>query len=1183
MKLVPYLGSSLSCGKSGKPLERSVIEHVILPLAQLYSNLGMQDSVVGLFSSIHYLESQDTTGIGLELLRKWSDARSAYSGSLQISSSPVLPGTSDQCREGYVRTLCMCGEWRSALTAAKDFVRSASSPGPSMSPQQLQASSSAASNISISGATAAWILNEWDEVADFAQRITNEPMQYFFVNAVVFNHVNDNPNGNQDQLICIRDARLSLEASLKSLLPVSYTHAYDSITLLQNFQEIWEAVAFRRAKTATRRNQIKEMWAARVNSMKSDNYFQKLRSLMIHSLVLTPADMPETWLQFCESVRPTYPQLANWAMRSLQLGRLASTASDDISAAVVAKGTPSVRVGYFMHLWNTGKLSDAVSGMQSLVAPPTQTCSCKLEEIDPRSFGMGHLKLGLWKQEIHADNFWKGELRDGIIHHLHSAIRACPDDYDTWHAWALMNYRIQQRESDLDRRSQSIFVSKAHEGFVAAICLSPSAAISLQDVMRLLQLWFVQNGVRTLKESIADAVQRISVEHWIHVVPQLIAHLGHDSHDVRDVVFRILQKIALAHPQVVVFPLLVNIIQDPNVLPADTTSHRDSLSIALLEKYVPQRVRRDAEWAGRQLCAAALMPIEHILEQMTLVAEEWANIDAVQSPTRSSIGTPFIANSDIPHFPVPAKDKSDTYEAGSPNLHRRTSNTTAANAAEKSNASSDEEDYLRAIRRLMTVVFIYKNNPTLGKLGDIGKFTQQVIDYSRTGQRENARSLLEQLIEEITEHVKKIRKAGEDALKAVEPLASVRNLSVSMFGEYNWTNPSQVPTIASFSTQCDVIRSKKRPRKIRVTGSNGAVYAFLLKSNEDIRLDERVMQLFGLVNSFVELQKSSANCMITKFPVIPISANVGLLGWVEYSDTLHDVISNYRTLSSADGYLERGLLSEQFDEPFEDLMRTTWPKVQIVQKAEAFENVFSSPTCESADLARSMWQRAPSAEVWLARRTAFTESLATMSMVGYILGLGDRHMGNIMLNMSSGKIAHIDFGDSFDVCRVRNTIPETVPFRLTRILIHAMEVFGVDGVFRSTCVSILSLLHHHRDSIIALLSAFIYDPIVSHQESMRSILERQSAPQNIVERIRNKLRGLELAVPDQQFQPFDNKGATPIIARPDIHFVSHAFNDEAKRDVSAALAPKEQVDMLISEATNLENLSSMYYGWAPLW
>jgi FKBP12-rapamycin complex-associated protein len=46
-----------------------------------------------------------------------------------------------------------------------------------------------------------------------------------------------------------------------------------------------------------------------------------------------------------------------------------------------------------------------------------------------------------------------------------------------------------------------------------------------------------------------------------------------------------------------------------------------------------------------------------------------------------------------------------------------------------------------------------------------------------------------------------------------------------------------------------------------------------------------------------------------------------------------------------------------------------------------------------------------------------------MSMVGYILGLGDRHPSNIMIQRQSGKIVHIDFGDCFEVAMLRDKFP----------------------------------------------------------------------------------------------------------------------------------------------------------------
>lgn len=51
-------------------------------------------------------------------------------------------------------------------------------------------------------------------------------------------------------------------------------------------------------------------------------------------------------------------------------------------------------------------------------------------------------------------------------------------------------------------------------------------------------------------------------------------------------------------------------------------------------------------------------------------------------------------------------------------------------------------------------------------------------------------------------------------------------------------------TIASFARQLVVITSKQRPRKLTILGSDGDDYAFLLKGHEDLRQDERVMQVF---------------------------------------------------------------------------------------------------------------------------------------------------------------------------------------------------------------------------------------------------------------------------------------------------------------------------------------------------
>jgi phosphatidylinositol kinase/protein kinase (PI-3 family) len=70
-------------------------------------------------------------------------------------------------------------------------------------------------------------------------------------------------------------------------------------------------------------------------------------------------------------------------------------------------------------------------------------------------------------------------------------------------------------------------------------------------------------------------------------------------------------------------------------------------------------------------------------------------------------------------------------------------------------------------------------------------------------------------------------------------------------------------------------------------------------------------------------------------------------------------------------------------------------------------------------------------------------------------------------------------GDCFEVAMNREKYPEKVPFRLTRMLVKAMEVSGIEGSYRSTCERTMIVLRESRDSLVAMLEAFVYDPLIS--------------------------------------------------------------------------------------------------------
>ena len=276
--------------------------------------------------------------------------------------------------------------------------------------------------------------------------------------------------------------------------------------------------------------------------------------------------------------------------------------------------------------------------------------------------------------------------------------------------------------------------------------------------------------------------------------------------------------------------------------------------------------------------------------------------------------------------------------------------------------------------------------------------------------------------------------------------------------------------IQYFARSVQVISSKQRPRKLSMRGSDGVDYVFLLKGHEDLRQDERVMQLFGLVNALLANDRDTRkrDLAIRRYSAIPLSHNVGIVGWVPHCDTIHQLVKEYRDKRKIFLNVEQRLMLQ---------VAPDYDNLTVMQKVEAFRYGMDKTTGQ--DLFKVLWLKSLSSEIWLERRTNYTRSLAVMSMVGYILGLGDRHPSNLMLDRKSGKIIHIDFGDCFEVAMQRDRFPEKVPFRLTRMIVNAMEVSGIEGNFRSVCEAVMRVLRENKDSVMAMLEAFVHDPLIN--------------------------------------------------------------------------------------------------------
>ncbi|CAL1372471.1 unnamed protein product [Linum trigynum] len=304
--------------------------------------------------------------------------------------------------------------------------------------------------------------------------------------------------------------------------------------------------------------------------------------------------------------------------------------------------------------------------------------------------------------------------------------------------------------------------------------------------------------------------------------------------------------------------------------------------------------------------------------------------------------------------------------------------------------------------------------------------------------------------------------------------------------------------IASFCEEVTVLSTKTRPKKLVMLGSDGQKYTYLLKGREDLRLDARIMQLLQAMNGFLRSSSDTHKDLLSirYYSVTPVSGRAGLIQWVD------NVISMYSVFKSWQNRVQQAQLSAvnaagnsrgSVPPPIPRPSDMFYGKIIPALKEKGIRRVISRRDWPHdvkrkvlLDLMKEVPKQLLHQELWCAsegfkafssKLRRYSGSVATMSIVGHILGLGDRHLDNILVDFCSGDIVHIDYNVCFDKGQ-RLKIPEIVPFRLTQIIETALGITGVEGTFRASCEAVLSVMKKNKDIILMLLEVFIWDPLV---------------------------------------------------------------------------------------------------------
>ena len=126
-----------------------------------------------------------------------------------------------------------------------------------------------------------------------------------------------------------------------------------------------------------------------------------------------------------------------------------------------------------------------------------------------------------------------------------------------------------------------------------------------------------------------------------------------------------------------------------------------------------------------------------------------------------------------------------------------------------------------------------------------------------------------------------------------------------------------------------------------------------------------------------------------------------------------------------------------------------------------------------------------SPEAFMAVRERFLQSYAAICVSGYILGIGDRHLENLLINSKDGEVFTIDFGIAFG-SGIQLVIPELIPFRFTNQMVGVMAPYSYHGIFKSTMTYVYSSLKSKKDLLLDCAEIFVKDPLFDWVKSAQA-------------------------------------------------------------------------------------------------
>jgi phosphatidylinositol 3-kinase len=271
--------------------------------------------------------------------------------------------------------------------------------------------------------------------------------------------------------------------------------------------------------------------------------------------------------------------------------------------------------------------------------------------------------------------------------------------------------------------------------------------------------------------------------------------------------------------------------------------------------------------------------------------------------------------------------------------------------------------------------------------------------------------------------VKMVAREGKDRKKKIEKLQAA--LSDPDMFKFNFARFEPIPLpldpevrIKGIHAESAILfKSALMPCRFTFRTEDEREYIAIFKHGDDLRQDQLILQIITLMDRL--LRKENLDLKLTPYKVLATSSKHGFVQFVE-STAVREVLEDYGTILS---YFKRLAPSE------------------------------TSPYGVTPEVIDN-----------------YVKSCAGYCVITYLLGVGDRHLDNLLLT-KSGRLFHIDFGYILG----RDPKPMPPPMKLSREMVEGMGGLNSEHFadFKRLCYTAFLHLRRSANLILNLFSLMV--------------------------------------------------------------------------------------------------------------